>query len=195
MLTRIVVADVVGHGETVSRVSKHIYEAIKSHMGDTKGEDLLSELNHSAHKRGLDAMTTVAMVTFYKFNRNLYFAYAGHPPVLFKQRHTTDWIELKASDRNPLPLAVDPSTVYPQKSIEVSEGDSFILYTDGLTEAFNGKNEVYGLNRLKTFLNKNAGRSPSKLKEMIMKEVRRYAGGSLSHDDVTIMIAEIGDMN
>ncbi len=42
------------------------------------------------------------------------------------------------------------------------------------------------------FLNKNADLSPSKLKEMIMKEVRQYAGGSLSHDDVTIMIAEIG---
>jgi serine phosphatase RsbU (regulator of sigma subunit) len=195
MLTRMVVADVVGHGETVSRVSKYIYDAIKSHMGDTKGEDLLSELNYTAHQRGLDAMTTVAMVTYYKFNGNLYFAYAGHPPVLFKLNNTSDWIDLKSSDRNPLPLAVDPGTVYPQKSIEVNQGDSFVMYTDGLTEVFNDEQEVFGLNRLKAFLNKNADHSPSKLKEMIMKEVRRYAGGSLSHDDVTIMIAEIGDAN
>ena len=195
MLTRMVVADVVGHGETVSRVSEYIYKAIKSHMGDTKGEELLSELNQAAHQRGLEAMTTVAMVTFYKLNRNLYFAYAGHPPVLFKQQNTTDWIELKASNRSPLPLAVDPRTVYPQKSIEVSKGDSFLMYTDGLIEGFYGQKEVFGLNRLKDFLNKNANRSPSQLKELIMKEVRHYTGGSLSHDDVTIMIAEIGDTN
>jgi sigma-B regulation protein RsbU (phosphoserine phosphatase) len=194
-LTRMVVADVVGHGETVSKVSKYIYEAIKSHMNDTKGDELLSELNRTTYKRGLDVMTTVAMVTFYKFDGNLYFAYAGHPPVLFRQNNTPDWIELKASSRNPLPLAVDPSTVYLQKSIEVNQGDSFILYTDGLTEAFNGENEVFGLNRLKAFLSKNADRTPSKLKEMIMKEVCRFAGGSLSHDDVTIMIAEIGETN
>ena len=139
MLTRMVVADVVGHGETVSRVSKYIYEAIKSHMGDTKGDDLLSELNRTTYKRGLDAMTTVAMVTFYKFDSNIYFAYAGHPPVLLKQNNTSDWIELKASSRNPLPLAVDPSTVYPQKAIVVSKGDCFMMYTDGLIEALTGK--------------------------------------------------------
>ena len=195
MLTRMVVADVVGHGETVSRVSEYIYEAIKSHMGDTKGEELLSELNQTAHRRGLEAMTTVAVVAFYKLNRNLYFAYAGHPPVLFKQHNRSDWIELKASNRSPLPLAVEPNTVYPQKAIEVNKGDSFLMYTDGLIEGFDGQKEVFGLNRLKAFLNKNADRSPSQLKEMIMKEVCHYAGGSLSHDDVTIMIAEIGDTN
>jgi sigma-B regulation protein RsbU (phosphoserine phosphatase) len=195
MLTRMVVADVVGHGETVSRVSKYIYEAIKSHMGDTRGEDLLSELNHTTLRRGLEAMTTVAMVTYYKFNGKLYFAYAGHPPVLYKQDNTSDWIELKASHGNPLPIAVDPGTVYSQKSIEVTKGDSFIMYTDGLIEAFNGEKEVFGLNRLKAFLNHNAGFSPSKLKEMILNEVRRYTGGSLSHDDVTLMIAEIGETN
>jgi sigma-B regulation protein RsbU (phosphoserine phosphatase) len=191
MLTRMIVADVVGHGETISKVSKYIFEAIKSHMNDTKGDDLLSELNRTTYKRGLDAMTTVAMVTFYKLDGNLYFAYAGHPPVLLKQTNTSDWIELKASSRNPLPLAVDPSTVYPQKAIGVSRGDCFVMYTDGLIEAFNGKKEAFGLNRLKALLNKNADLSPSKLKEMIIKEVRHYAGGSLSHDDVTIMIAQI----
>ena len=69
------------------------------------------------------------------------------------------------------------------------------MYTDGQIEAFNGEKEVFGLNRLKAFLNINADRSPSKLKEMVMKEVCRYAGGSLNHDDVTIMIAEIGNTN
>ena len=63
MLTRMVVADVVGHAEIVSRFSEYIYEAIKSHMGDTKGEDLLSELNNTTHQHGLEAMTTVAMAT------------------------------------------------------------------------------------------------------------------------------------
>ncbi len=64
--------------------------------------------------------------------------------------------------------------------------------TDGLIEAFNGKKEVFGLNRLKAFLNINAGFSPSKLKDLVINEVRRFTGGSLSHDDVTLMIAEIG---
>jgi sigma-B regulation protein RsbU (phosphoserine phosphatase) len=69
------------------------------------------------------------------------------------------------------------------------------MYTDGLIEAFNGEKEVFGLNRLKAFLNHSAGFSPSKLKEMILNEVRRHTGGSLSHDDVTLMIAEIGETN
>lgn len=91
-----------------------------------------------------------------------------------------------------MPLAVSPNTIYTQKSVSVGRGDRFIMYTDGLTEAFNSENEVYGLDRLKSFINKNADLSPASLKERITEEVRQYAGGSLDHDDVTIMIAEIG---
>jgi len=191
LLTRMIVADVVGHGEAVSSISKSIYKAIKSHMNDPKGEDLLSELNRTACERGLDAMTTVAMAAFYKVEGNLYFSNAGHPPVLLKQNNSSNWIELKASSRKPPPLTVDLNTVYPLNAIRVSKGDSFVMYTDGLIDAHNGKKEPFGLNRLKALLNKNADLQPSKLKEMIMKEIHHWAMGSWGHDDVTVMIARI----
>jgi hypothetical protein len=47
MLTRLILADVVGHGESVSNISKIIYKAIKSHMNDEKGDRLLLELNQN----------------------------------------------------------------------------------------------------------------------------------------------------
>ena len=81
-LTRMILADVVGHGEDVSQISQIIYQAIKSHMNDGEGDKLLAELNQTALRMGLDAMTTLVMAAFYKVDGNLYFANAGHPPAL-----------------------------------------------------------------------------------------------------------------
>jgi len=72
MLTRMILADVVGHGESVSNISKIIYQTIKSHMNDLEGDMLLSELNQAALKIGPDAMTTLEMAAFYRFDGNLY---------------------------------------------------------------------------------------------------------------------------
>jgi hypothetical protein len=45
MLTRMILADVVGHGVSVSNISKIIYQAIKSLMNDSEGDKLLSDFN------------------------------------------------------------------------------------------------------------------------------------------------------
>ena len=79
LLTRIAIADVVGHGGVVSTVSQFIYDALKSHMNDPSGDAILVEVNRIATHYGINAMTTAAIVAFYIADRNLYFAYAGHP--------------------------------------------------------------------------------------------------------------------
>jgi hypothetical protein len=66
-LTRMILADVIGHGQDVSQVSQIIYQAIKSHMNDGEGDKLLTELNQTALKMGLEAMTTLVMDEIRRF--------------------------------------------------------------------------------------------------------------------------------
>jgi serine phosphatase RsbU (regulator of sigma subunit) len=97
LLTRMVVADVVGHGEAVSEISTYIYDAIKTHINNVACEDLLSELNRIALEKGLDALTTMVVAAFYQSDGYLYFANAGHPAALFRRCNETNWLQLKLS--------------------------------------------------------------------------------------------------
>ncbi len=92
-LTRMILADVIGHGEDVSQISQIIYQAIKLHKNDAAVDKLLSELNQTALKIGLDAMTTMVVAGFYRRDGNLYFANAGHPPALIKPKNDSSWLE------------------------------------------------------------------------------------------------------
>jgi sigma-B regulation protein RsbU (phosphoserine phosphatase) len=191
MLTRMILADVVGHGEKVSKISTCIYEAIKSHMNDTAGDEFLSELNRTALKIGLDALTTVVMAAFYKVNGTLYFANAGHPPPLIKQKDESSWLELKLTKGVNDPLLGYSQAKYTQRAIRVNSGDCLFFYSDGLIEANNKEKELFGVKRLKELLKQHPDAPPSELKHIIIDKIRRYSGGSLNHDDVTVMIALI----
>jgi sigma-B regulation protein RsbU (phosphoserine phosphatase) len=192
VLTRMVLADVVGHGEHVSKISKCIYDAIKVHMNDSGGEKLLSELNQTALKIGLDAMTTVVMAAFYKLDGNLYFVNAGHPPALIKPKNESNWLELKSArgGNNPV-LGVLSQPIYIQSAIRVNSGDCLVLYSDGLIEAYHKQKGFFTTSRLKDLLNQYPQTSTHRLKHIVIDEIRRFTGGSLKHDDVTIMIVKM----
>ena len=192
MLTRMVLADVTGHGENVSKISKMIYQAIQSHMNNSQGDKLLSELNQTAIGIGLDAMTTVVMAAFYRFDGNLYFANAGHPPALIKLKNESSWLELKpAKGVNDPVLGVLPQAIYAQNEMRVDSGDCLVLYSDGLIEAHHEQKGFFTTSRLKNFLNQHPEVPTSKLKHIVIDEIRRFTGGSLEHDDVTVMVVKI----
>lgn len=191
MLTRMILADVVGHGEEASKISSYIYEAIKLHMNDTAGDEFLSELNRTALKIGLDALTTVVMAAFYKVNGTLFFANAGHPLPLIKQKDKSNWLELKLTKGVNDPVIGYSQANYTQRAIRVNSGDCLFLYSDGLIEANNKEKELFGVRRLKELLKQHPNVPPSELKHIIIDKIHRYSGGSLNHDDVTVMIALI----
>lgn len=190
--TRMILADVVGHGEDVSQISQIIYQAIKSHMNDGEGDKLLAELNQTALKMGLDAMTTLVMASFYKVDGNLYFANAGHPAALIKTKNESSWRELKpVKDVNDPALGVFSQAIYTQNSMRVDSGDCLLLYSDGIIEAHHERKGFFTKSRLKDLLNQHPHTPPAKLKRIVIDKIRRFTGGSLEHDDVTIMIVYI----
>jgi sigma-B regulation protein RsbU (phosphoserine phosphatase) len=191
-LTRMILADVIGHGQKVSQISQIIYQAIKSHMNDGEGDKLLAELNQTVLKMGLEAMTTLVMAAFYKVNGNLYFANAGHPKALIKSKTESSWLELKpAKGVNDPVLGVMPQAIYTQNAMRVYSGDCLFLYSDGLVEAHHEQNGFFTKSRLKDLLNQHPNTSTAELKHIVIDEIRRFTGGSLEHDDVTIMIVKI----
>lgn len=194
-LTRVAVADVLGHGEHVSAMSKWLYEALRTRITNLDGHEVLAELNRLAAQRGFDAMTTAAIVGVFKRDGHGYFAYAGHHPVMIRRRSGSDWrnitIDEKTEAIENLPLGVEPSATYSQRKIRVESGDRLVLYTDGVIEAFNGSGELFGFHRLEAILERVGEKPLPELKSAVLDELRHHTGGTLDHDDVTFLAMEV----
>jgi sigma-B regulation protein RsbU (phosphoserine phosphatase) len=193
-LTRIAVADVVGHGHPVSLVSEWVYDALAARMNNPAGDDLLEDLNRRVIERGLDAMTTAAILSFYRDDSNLYVSYAGHPPLLMRRRGESRWHVAgstpQASEPN-LPLGVQEDMGFSQDLFPVGSGDRLLAYTDGLIEAPDAQRDMFGQRRLLEVLEQAGDGGPADLKRHVLEALRRHSGGPLAHDDVTLLAIEI----
>lgn len=193
-LTRIAIADVVGHGEAVSTMGQWLCDALTARMNSGDGNGVLVDLNRIVLERGFTALTTAAVVAFYRANYHLYVSYAGHPPVLLHRRdaHTWDAVQLPASPGPAnLPLGVASETAYVQFETPVQAGDRLFLYTDGLIEATDRRKEPFGTQRLIRTLQHDGDGSLADVKHAVLEAARRHAGGDLTHDDVTLLAIEI----
>ena len=195
MLTRIAIADVIGHGRAVSDVSDWLYGALESRMNDAKGNELLAELNALACKRDYKAMTTAAVVGYYTADSYAYFSYAGHHAMLVRRGPGGEWLAAKIdtpeSGLSNLPLGVEENVTYIQERIPLSAGDRIFLYTDGVIEAPDKKHDLFGEERLMSILREAADSTLMETKTAVLDAVRAHTGGSLTHDDVTLLAVEV----
>lgn len=151
------------------------------------------------NSRGLDAMTTAAVVAYYSGESEASVSYAGHPPVLY--RHATDkaWSFARPANRNVqsdgppinIPLAVVQDAIYGHLAIPMAAGDRLFVYTDGITEAPSPEGDFFGYARLKDVLDANTKAPLSELKSAVLRALHQHTRKGLTHDDVTLIALEI----
>jgi sigma-B regulation protein RsbU (phosphoserine phosphatase) len=159
----------------------------------------LTEVNQRVSYRGLNAMTTAAVVAYYSNKCEVCISYAGHPPALYKRTTNKAWPFATPSDLNVqsedspvnLPLAVISDTFYGQFAIKMTSGDRLFVYTDGIIETPSPKGDLFGFDRLKNVLDANTNSSLSEIKSAVLKALNKHAKKGLTHDDVTLISLEI----
>ena len=82
-------------------------------------------------------------------------------------------------------------TRYKQDELQLAPGDRLYLYTDGVTEAHNKKNELYGEERLKTVLEQTRDSTGEQTLESILADINVHADGVPQFDDITMVILTI----
>ncbi len=191
-VTRIAIADVVGHGDVVSNTSSYMYDLLADYMDSDKNNEILSQLNIKAVDRGYKAITTASVNTFYRDKREFYFANAGHSPVLMRNNKDEEWQELTLPNlgKSNLPLGVDIELDYEQEAVHIKQGTQLLLYTDGFVEARDSAGNQFGETRLKETIN-NINGSTTEVKQGLHQALSNYTGNRFNHDDVTFMVAEI----
>ncbi len=192
-LTRIVLGDVAGHGSDVSHISEWIYNSMISKMNRLEGHLILNELNNLINERGLEAMSTMAVVSYYLPKRKLYFSYAGHPP-FYLRNHEKSWYPALLNGSHSsinIPLGIFSGINYDQEEKPLGSGDRIFLYTDGVVEAPNKHGEFFGRQQLQSILNEFGHRSTTTIKNNVLNALNAHTDGSLKHDDITMMVIEI----
>lgn len=191
-LTRLVLADVCGHGEQVAAVSQWMYDQIKYHMSDTDQPSIMRGLNERAADLGFRALTTAVVVSYYTATGRLYYSNAGHPPMLARRNGVWSQVRLAAEEglRN-LPLGVIAGAGFDMAEWPFQRGDMLLLYTDGVIEAPGDDDELFGIERLLASANEAGDAEPMELKSHILRRLRQWSGGRLSHDDVTLVAIQL----
>ena len=130
-------------------------------------------------------MFVTAWLGVLEFSTNtLTYVNAGHTSPLL-QRAGGDYEYLVC---NPcFVLAGLEGIPYKQETIQLEKGDSIYLYTDGVTEAINIKEELFEEERLKESINIHKDKSPEEILKSIKNDHDRFVGEADQFDDITML--------
>lgn len=98
-------------------------------------------------------------------------------------------------DRHGFVLAGMEHMKYRQYEMDIYDGDTLFLYTDGVPEATNSKNELYGLTRMLEKLNECGSDEPKELLEFILEDAMKFTGSADQFDDITMLSVTKSDSN
>ena len=113
------------------------------------------------------------------------FANAGHnPPLLKRADGSFEYLKTRAG----FVLAGMEGIRYRAGEITLGAGDRLFLYTDGVPEATNGNNELYGEDRLLAFMNDNQRVEASVLLPGLKKDIDEFVGDAPQFDDITMLM-------
>lgn len=88
----------------------------------------------------------------------------------------------------PIGLEADIAEFINTEKINLNSGDVVVLYTDGITEAFNLNREEYGLNRLCEVVSQNWNQSAEAIKQAVIADLRQHIGAQKVFDDITLVV-------
>ena len=150
--------------------------------------ELVADMNKYAcsNSQGGLRFTTAFLAEYDAARRVFHYINAGHNnPIL---RRASGLIE--RLDVGGLPLGIQPEAKYESASVALAPGDWLIIFTDGLPEAENSRQEEYGETRLLSAIAAGAATAPSDMLKRLMAEVDLFAGSTPQHDDVTCLLVK-----
>lgn len=132
-------------------------------------------------------LVTISVVLIDRVRGCATIASAGHPPVLLRRGDgSVESIDLWAP-----PLGVRLPVNIPQRTLDVEEGDTFVLHSDGIYETRSPEGEDYGLDRLAEVVRTQGGGSAEELRNAIIGDVTAFRGKAEPADDMTVVVGRV----
>ena len=184
----VLVADVAGHGVAAALIASMIKVAVHSVASRADNPAaVLGGLNRILSAQPGSQLISAAYLWLDPERREARYSAAGHPPLLAWRQGR---IERVLS--NGLLIGMVPECDFPVRTLTLSPGDRFLLYTDGVTDVENRGGEFFGDSRLEAVVLENLPRPPAEFASQLFAEIDHWRPEHAPRqDDITFVIVDI----
>jgi len=185
------VGDVTGKGVAASMLMAQLHAIFRSLAATTPSPcQLLTKANRIFCEGTLSSYFATVVGGRVGADGEVEISNAGHclPMHLSACGKSATGAAIASVQSTGLPLGIFCDTEYSSQTLTLEKGDSLVLYSDGLTEAFNPSREQYGTPRLSSLLQQQAELAPQELLAVTLEDLQRFRAGAPRSDDLTIMI-------
>jgi len=181
----VAIGDVSGKGVSAALCMASAISDIRYQgAGESEPGRILERANRALFESLEEGMfVTVTLVTFDPASGQVRYARAGHPPPLV--RDAAGRIT-ELADASGAALGVGEGSRYDQGRCVLDRGDVVVLYSDGVTEAMNRENALYGDARLRAVL-RRAPAGAAALHEAVLDDLEAFVAGREPNDDLTLV--------
>jgi sigma-B regulation protein RsbU (phosphoserine phosphatase) len=188
----VVVGDVSGKGLSASLYMTKLQTIIQLSCNEVKSpKEILVEVNKRIYSE-IDRswFVTMTLALFDLENNILTFCRAGHLPILSASNGSVESYRTRG-----IGIGLERGIIFEkslaEEVVKLKPGQTFVFFTDGITEAMNEQNELFGEEKLHSILkNKSSARS-SEIVNEIWGAVQSFRGSTDVNDDMTMVVVKV----
>jgi hypothetical protein len=177
--------DVAGKGLKAALLMVKLQATLRALAADFNSlAELGAKLNYILRRDSLpDSFASLVYLEMQPDSGSIRLLNAGHMPPLVLRSAKVEEIPRGASA-----LGVVPEAVFDEQSVAMQDGDTFLIYSDGLTEARNEAGAFFGEPRLFSLLSTLGGLAAHEIGARILAEVEAFVGEARAHDDLSLIV-------
>ena len=183
----VTLGDVAGKGLGAALFMVRIQSTLRALAPDFESlSDLASKLNFILIRDGMPGkFASLCFARIASRGGDLQLVNAGHmPPLILSPEGVTELPKGNAA------LGLSLKSQFDAQTVTLSSGQSFVVYSDGLTEAQNERGEFYGAERLKALCMESRSLSPQSFGEKVLASVSAFEGTARKNDDLSLAILQ-----
>jgi serine phosphatase RsbU (regulator of sigma subunit) len=194
-ITRMLLADVSGHGEIASHVATRLRDLMRRNVNYIKQARFVTAMNRQFSEFASQGGFATAVVgTYFAPTRMLTLSNAGHPTPLLRRKIDNAWSELNlrdtdSKDTTDLPLGILDEVSYGQVAIQLEPGDALFCYSDAVTESADASGSQLGQAGLLRLV-QSLRAEPEDLIPELVERLKHLSADNLEQDDVTLIVCQ-----
>ncbi len=182
----IALGDVSGKGTAAALLMSSLHAAIHA---QAVAERTLVEMVESVNDYLAENTPNNRFVTFFVAELNpltgeLSFINAGHNPPLVVRTNG----DVEELDSGGFPLGIMPKTEFEQGTLNLLDGESLVVFSDGVSEAEDIDGVEYGMERLFEVVKNNREGTAARMRDQIESSLSSFTGSAPTHDDITLVV-------
>jgi len=180
------VADVSGKGVPAALLVSTVHSAVHLQIDEAKTiADLVARIDRHLRRFAATRKFLTLFFGLLEPDTGLFrYVSAGHNPALVARADG----RLERLESTGVPVGMLPGASWREETVTLGRGDLLCVYTDGVTEAVNERDEEFGLDRLSALVARQAAQPVAQICDAVLSAVSDFARGMPQYDDQTLLI-------